>query len=61
MTDEEQRAKNAAKSRKRREQLQEAAVRDGFKKASEAITAWKNGAFVLISIEVLERLQKLAE
>ena len=61
MNNETIRAKNAEKSRKRRAELQKAAERDGFEKASEAITAWKNGEYFLIDIETLERLKSLIE
>jgi aerobic-type carbon monoxide dehydrogenase small subunit (CoxS/CutS family) len=67
MTDEEERAKNAEKSRKRRAEMQAAAERDGFvdteksKAASQAITAWKKGEYVLIDIETLKSVQKKNE
>lgn len=37
-----------ARSNKRKAELQAAAVRDGFKSWSEAVTAWKNGEAVLV-------------
>lgn len=36
------------RSTKRKEELQAAAERDGFKSWSEAITAWKNGEAILV-------------
>jgi hypothetical protein len=36
------------RSNKRKEELQAAAIRDGFTTWSEAITAWKNGTAVLV-------------
>jgi hypothetical protein len=38
----------AARQKKRREELEAAAKRDGFESASAAITAWKKGEAVLI-------------
>ena len=58
MTNEE-RAKNVEKSRRRRAEMQLAAERDGFEKASEAITAWKKGEYILINAEKFERLMSL--
>lgn len=37
-----------ARSDKRKEELQAAAERDGFLSWSQAITAWKNGEYVLV-------------
>ena len=37
-----------ARSDKRKAELQAAAERDGFASWSEAITAWKNGEYILV-------------
>jgi hypothetical protein len=36
------------RSDKRRKELEAAAKRDGFETASEAITKWKNGEYILV-------------
>ena len=48
MKDKTKQAKNKEYQDKRKAELQAAAVRDGFKSWSEALTAWKNGQARLI-------------
>jgi hypothetical protein len=38
----------ARRQSKRRADLEKAAKRDGFQTASEAITKWKNGEYILV-------------
>ena len=49
------RAANARNIKKRYAVMQKAARRDGFIKASSAITAWKNGTHVLVAVEVVSK------
>ena len=42
------RVANARATKKLQERNQKAAERDGFRTASEAITAWRNGEYVMV-------------